>query len=474
MEYRQRGAEVGIARVAIVSAGVDGAGWAARLVQNRLEVVMYASGPDDDARVRAVLRTAARAHARLTLAPPPPEPRIRFARTLAEAVDGADLIVESCRTGWRPKREVLAGIERAARQDALVASSTSAFAPSDLQAGMRHPGRLLVAHAIDPVYLLPAVEVVGGARTDAGAIEQALAFYRAIGMTPIHLARESEGLVGDRLLASIRREASRLVRSGVCTADDLDDVVRHGFGLRFAQMGPFEIGRITGGDAATGHAPTDVPDPDEGGEQPDSRDLARIRDDNLVAILQALRATDWGAGAVLAEHERRLFDAAATGAPAPPDPSRPLRTTERCVPLDWTDYNGHMNEARYLQAFADATDALLRTIGCDADYLAAGGSYFTVETHIRHLGEVRATEPFFTETQVIAGAGKKLHLFHWLRHGDGRLLATGEHLLIHVSLETRAASEPGPQVATGLARLAAGHARLPVPDGLGRAVAQPR
>lgn len=60
------------------------------------------------------------------------------------------------------------------------------------------------------------------------------------------------------------------------------------------------------------------------------------------------------------------------------------------MPLDWTDYNGHMNEVRYLQAFCDASDRFMELIGCDADYIASGGSYFTVETHIRHLQEVQA------------------------------------------------------------------------------------
>ena len=132
-----------------------------------------------------------------------------------------------------------------------------------------------------------------------------------------------------------------------------------------------------------------------------------------------------------------------------------------------------MNEARYLQALADATDAFLRLIGVDAGYLASGGSYFTVETHIRHTGEARAGEPIATTTQVIEGAGKRLRLFHRLTSGD-RLLATGEHMLIHVSLATRAASDPGPAVAAKVAEIAAAHAALPAPDGLGRAVGQPR
>ena len=91
------------------------------------------------------------------------------------------------------------------------------------------------------------------------------------------------------------------------------------------------------------------------------------------------------AGQLLAQYEQRLFD---RGAAIPaPDLGQPIPTTRRRVPPDWTDYNGHMNEARYLQAFADATDAFLRLIGVDAGYIATGGSYFTVETHLRHLDE---------------------------------------------------------------------------------------
>ena len=141
---------------------------------------------------------------------------------------------------------------------------------------------------------------------------------------------------------------------------------------------------------------------------------------------------------------------------------------------DWTDYNNHMNESRYLQCFADASDALLRLIGVDADYVAAGGSYFTVETHIRHLDEVAALEPVTATTQVLAAEGKKLRLFHRLCHEDGRLLATGEHLLVHVDLATRSAAQPSPAVAAKAAGIATAHAALPWPEAAGRAVGQPR
>jgi carnitine 3-dehydrogenase len=148
-------------------------------------------------------------------------------------------------------------------------------------------------------------------------------------------------------------------------------------------------------------------------------------------------------------------------------------TARRTVPLDWTDYNGHMTESRYLHAFADATDRFMEIIGCDAAYIASGGSYFTAETHIRHLDEVHAGAVIEIRTRVIAGAGKKMHLFHEMTEGD-RLLATGEHFLLHVSLETRKPSVPGPAIEAALLRFAEGHGALTRPDGLGRAIGAPR
>ncbi|MGB0968941.1 MAG: thioesterase family protein, partial [Halocynthiibacter sp.] len=127
------------------------------------------------------------------------------------------------------------------------------------------------------------------------------------------------------------------------------------------------------------------------------------------------------------------------------------------------------NEARYLQAFGDATDKFMELIGCDADYISSGGSYFTAETHIRHLDEVHAGAKIDVRTRCLLGEGKKMHLWHEMYEGD-RLLATGEHMLIHVSLETRRASEPAEHIAKTLGDIATEHAKRPMPEGVGKAV----
>jgi carnitine 3-dehydrogenase len=486
-------------KAAAIGGGVIGAGWVARLLENGIDVAVYDPAPEAERRLQAVLDNADRAYAKLTLAPRRKKGALSFHPTIAAAVAGAELIVESVPERLDIKQAVYAEVEAAADSRAIIASSTSGILPSDLQAQMAHPERLLVAHPFNPVYLLPLVELVGGTKTTQETVERAKALYSALGMHPLHIRKEIEAFVADRLLEAVWRECLWLVTDGIATTAEIDDAIRYGFGLRWAQMGIFETYRIAGGEAGMRHfmaqfGPclkwpwtklTDVPDFTEElvdlvASQSDAqsgahsiRELERIRDDNLIAILQALKAKDWGAGRALAAYERQLVDAAGAKAEKA-DLSQPIATLDIRVPADWTDYNNHMTESRYLQCFADASDALLRLIGVDADYVAAGGSYFTVETHIRHLDEVAALEPVKATTQVLEAKGKKLRLFHRLHHGDGRLLATGEHLLIHVSLATRSAAEPAAAIAGKATEIAQAHAALPWPQEAGRAVGQGR
>ncbi len=488
-----------VRKAAVIGGGVIGAGWVARLTANAIDVAVYDPAPDARGRMQATLDNADRAQAKLIGAIRPARGRVAWSASVAEAVGGAHWIVEAVPERLDLKREVYEAIEAAADDAAIIASSTSGILPSDLQARMRQPGRLIVAHPFNPVYLLPLVEVVGGRLTAPASVDAALGFLAGLGMKPLHVRKEIEAFIADRLLEAVWRESLWLVKDGVCTTGELDDAIRFGFGLRWAQMGLFETYRIAGGEAGMRHflaqfGPclswpwsrlTDVPEFDDAlvdliAGQSDAqsgarsvRELERIRDDNLIAILHALKANDWGAGRVLAAYEKRLMDEGARAADAP-DISLPIETTARRVEAGWTDYNGHMNEARYLQCFGDATDAFLSMIGVDAAYVAAGASYFTVETHIRHLGEVRALEPIRTVTQVLEHRGKRLRLFHSLLHADGRLLATGEHMMIHVSLATRAACDPGPEVTRRLEPIARAHAALAMPEGAGRAVGQPR
>lgn len=488
-------------KAAIIGGGVIGGGWAARFVLNGWDVAVFDPGPDAARKLEAVLDNARRALPGLGDVALPPEGRLTLCESLAEAVAGADWIQESVPEQLDLKHRVYAELAGHVAAGAIVGSSTSGFKPSQLQAGQALAGQIVVAHPFNPVYLLPLVEVVGSPANDADLIARACDVLRGLGMRPLHIKAEIDAHIADRLLESVWREALWLVRDGIATTEEIDDAIRYGFGLRWAQMGLFETYRIAGGEAGMRHfmaqfGPAlawpwtrlmDVPELTEDlitriADQSDAqsgahtiRELERIRDANLVGMMRALAANGWGAGAVQNAHDAAREDAAGLVAHADDlaDPGQPVLTLTRTVPLDWIDYNGHMTEARYLDAFGQATDRLMKMVGCDAAYIASGGSFFTAETHIRHLDEVRAGAPVTVHTRVLAGAGKKMHLWHEMRSG-ARLLATGEHMLLHVDLATRRASPPPPAIAGPLKRLAEAQAAQPWPEGAGRAVGAPR
>ncbi len=161
------------------------------------------------------------------------------------------------------------------------------------------------------------------------------------------------------------------------------------------------------------------------------------------------------------------------------DIHQPLRTLQTRVREEWTDYNGHMNEARYLDCFSNASDCLMQLLGCDQAYIAAGHSFFTVETHIVHMGEVMLDEPIYVTTQILKAEGKKLRIFHRLFHDKGNSksdieLANCEQMLIHVDLTTRSASMPKRQVAQRMEKYGNAHEGLEFPANAGRAIGTQR
>ena len=134
----------------------------------------------------------------------------------------------------------------------IIASSTSGLLPSRLQSEMAHPERFTVGHPFNPVYLLPLVEICGGERTsrDQGARRRIL---RRIGMQPLHLRKEIDGFIADRLMEALWREALHLVNDDVATAEEIDDAIRFGRGLRWSFMGTFLVYRIAGGEQGMRH-----------------------------------------------------------------------------------------------------------------------------------------------------------------------------------------------------------------------------
>ncbi|WP_137155952.1 carnitine 3-dehydrogenase [Rhizobium sp. FKL33] len=490
-----------INKAACIGGGVIGGAWAARFVLAGIDTAMYDPHPEAERIIGEVMANAERAYSLLTAAPLPTKGKLTFYKTVEEAVASADWIQESVPERIDLKRNVITQIDAAADPKALIGSSTSGIMPTELQRDMKHPERMFVAHPYNPVYLLPLAELVGGQKTSPAVLEEAKAKLAPIGMKGVILKKEIEAFVGDRLLEAVWREGLWLIQDDICDTETLDDVIRYSFGMRWAQMGMFETYRIAGGEAGMRHfiaqfGPclswpwtklmdvVDLTDElvDKIANQSDAqsgaygfRELERIRDENLVGIMQTLKGSNggqgWGSGKLLAEFEAHLWKNAPK--PAAPDLSQPIRLLDLKVHPSWVDYNGHMTEFRYTQCFADSADALLRLIGVDMAYVEAGHSYYTVENHVRLLAETKLGEALYTKAQILPSDGKKLHTFLWLyRASDDSLVATCEHLMLHVSSSQSKSVPPLPEVMEKLQPLIDAHAKLPAPEGAGRSVGQ--
>jgi carnitine 3-dehydrogenase len=481
----------------LLGTGVIGGGWAARALHFGIDVIAADVKPEMEEWIRGAVANAEPALARLTFAPLPPKGKLSFTTDLKVMAQQADFIQENIPEQLPLKQRMLAEVSRHAGGDVIIASSTSGLTPTDLQRDMIAPERFCVAHPFNPVYLLPLVELVGGQKTAPGTIDAAAKFFTYIGMHPLHVRREVPGHLTDRLQEAMWREILHLVNDGVATPGELDESIIYGPGLRWAAMGTNLIYHLAGGESGMRHmlaqfgpclkwpwTKLEAPELTESlidrmveGTQAQAagrsiRELERLRDDYLVAIQQVLRQYDIGAGATLRSLEERLYrDAATAHAAQAIEPDKPLRMLDTVVRPEWVDYNRHMSDFRYSQVFGDAMDALFRQAGVDETYRDTGRMYYSVENHVKHLGEAKAGEPLYVTTQLLAVDDKRLHVFHRMHRGrDDKLIATAEQMYLHVDTAAAKASSADAKIRAALESIRGGHAGLPKPPEAGRPV----
>ena len=174
--------------------------------------------------------------------------RVRVCADLAEAVAGADFIVEAVREDLGIKQKLFADIERAAGPDAILASNTSVIPITAIMGGLENRARALGTHWWNPPYLVPLVEVIGTAWTAPAAIDFTMKLHAAIGKTPVHVKKDVPGFVGNRLQHALWREAISLVENDICDAETVDTVIKAAFGRRLAVLGPLENADLVGTD----------------------------------------------------------------------------------------------------------------------------------------------------------------------------------------------------------------------------------
>jgi len=241
-------------RIAIVGSGLIGRAWAVVFAGGGCDVALYDSGAGvaDKARTLVAEGLDELAAHGLVNDPTPAAARVRAAASLAEVLDGATFVQENTPETLETKREIFVALDRLAAPDAILASSTSTIVASTFTETLQGRHRCLVAHPVNPPHLVPLVELVAAPWTAPAVVARAKALYEAVGQVPIVVKREVDGFILNRLQAVLLSEAFRLVEDGYVTPQDLDQTLKHGLGLRWSFMGPFETIEL--------NAPGGIPD----------------------------------------------------------------------------------------------------------------------------------------------------------------------------------------------------------------------
>ena len=216
----------------LIGVGTMGPGIAATLARGGLEVTCFDVNPEQLRKAEGELRVL---QVKATVEP-----------DLARAVAGADLVVEAVPERLELKKQVFAQLEELVSPKTILASNTSGIPITRLQQAVTHRGRVVGLHWSNPAHIIPMVEVIAGADTDAAVIQTARRLLADCGLIPVVVEKDVPGFVHNRLLYAILREAVSLVEKGVVSPEELDKCFKWGLGLKLAVIGPMELLDVAG------------------------------------------------------------------------------------------------------------------------------------------------------------------------------------------------------------------------------------
>lgn len=227
---------------------------------------------------------------------------IRTSQSLEETVSNADYVVEAVTEDLPLKLKLFAELDRLCGEDTILVSNTSTFMPSLLANATTRPDRVLVTHYFNPPYLLPLVEVICCPQTSVETNETTIKLLKQIGKHPVEVHKECPGFIANRLQTALIREAFAIVEEGVASPQEVDEVVRNGFGRRLAVAGPFEIGEAAGWNLWRAVAEQILPTVSNSRDIPDA--LEKLVAEGNVGIASGQGFYSWGAEEITSFRQR--------------------------------------------------------------------------------------------------------------------------------------------------------------------------
>jgi 3-hydroxybutyryl-CoA dehydrogenase len=233
-----------IKRVAVIGAGLMGAGVAAEFARFGYDVTMFNTKKESSRRAMSQAREALDLMAETKLITKHQADasfkRLHPTTDLEEAAWGADFVHESVLELLSLKKEIFAKLDKICPPPTVLATNTSGFRVTDIASATTHPERVVATHYFQPPQFVPLVEVVPGQKTATEAIEIAAGLMRALRKKVVVLKVDVPGFIGNRIQGVIGREIQALVDQGIATPEMIDDVIQYGFGRRMTYTGYFK------------------------------------------------------------------------------------------------------------------------------------------------------------------------------------------------------------------------------------------
>jgi len=242
-----------IKKIAVIGTGVIGVGWIVRFLAHNMKVIAYDKNLKLKKKIIKEIKNSRPHIKKLFNKKKINLNNFEFVTSIKEAVKSADFIQENVIENYKIKTQLMNIIGKYSKPKAIISSSSSGLLPTKIYSKCKFPGRTMIGHPFNPVYLCPGVEIVPGKKSHKKFLNKANKFYKSISMNPIMVKKELPGYLADRLQEALWREALHIINEGYATTKDLDRAIEDGPGLRWSLMGTFLTFHLAGGKAGMRH-----------------------------------------------------------------------------------------------------------------------------------------------------------------------------------------------------------------------------
>ena len=239
-----------IKTIGVVGAGLMGHGIAQIFALKGFTVRLFDSDPkvleSAPAKIRNNLRTLLELHLIESSEVDDCLAHLELCKSLPEMCHGVEFVIEAVSENLDLKRSVFSDLERLTPPETIYCSNTSAISIREIAEPLRFKERVVGTHFWNPPHLVPCVEVIQSPYTSSGSFQTVIELMKRVGKEPVRVLKDVPGFLGNRLQHALWREAISLVEKGIAEPEDIDRVVKYGFGLRLPFLGPLETADLAG------------------------------------------------------------------------------------------------------------------------------------------------------------------------------------------------------------------------------------